>query len=851
MADMIDTPEADSELTEGFHDQEANVRDRDSLSAIDGRLTSVPITEESLEELLQETEEAEAEPVAAGLTTPLQTSDGPNKRRRVDDDPAPPIITQDDDDYDSADDREVDPIFPADPDDLQDFDDMASRVNVVFDTDEDSDRDLESIIDHRYVSNTLELLVKYSTGNRDEDVEWHPIGLVKDEDPHAVAQFVLNTDLGPVETGKHRRWARAFLRSLKVTLRRMRRVCNRSFDSRTYVPNPKRPTRGAHLNHKQKVAMRRAQKAKGKAKKTRNEFKYGIEVPRSWRDIIRIDTENGNTKWQDSVTKEVAALINHGCFQFMPRDFKPNLDYQYCRLHFVYEVKTDLRQKSRLVCDGSRVETRGLSTRATVVKGISVRLLDLIAHAQDLRVLCGDIGNAFIQAETNEKVFTRVGDEFGEHSGKIALIVKALYGLTTSAERFHTLLADFLRTLKFTPSRFDRDVWMRLRDDETGYDYICTHVDDFKVVAKEPEMWIDRIAGAFLIKEHGPRKYYLGNDYTYHAEHDIWTYSCATYAKEAIAKIERMFHNLPKESTPLPREDCHPELDNSPLLDLDGHRKFQMILGMLQWMVTIGRPDLCNLVSSLNRFGACPREYHLELALRAMSYVKQVPDPKIGIDSLPMEYDRLLPNYEKLHPDFIQDYPDAKEEVASHFPKAFGPVMETTIFVDADHAHDQKTRRSLTGLLAFVGSTPVIWLSKRQGAIASSTYAAEFSALRTATEEAISLRYMLRCLGCNVPTDGSCPTKIFGDNLSVIQNAQNPAADLSKKHVAISFHTVREAIAARIVEAYWLQGKWNLSDIMTKQISTTEFRSHCDYIFWRPNFHIRQNNRLDDFYTDD
>ena len=133
-------------------------------------------------------------------------------------------------------------------------------------------------------------------------------------------------------------------------------------------------------------------------------------------------------------------------------------------------------------------------------------------------------------------------------------------------------------------------------------------------------------------------------------------------------------------------------------------------------------------------------------------------------------------------------------------------------------------------------------MSKRQGAIASSTYAAEFSALRTATEEAISLRYMLRCLGCNVPADGSCPTKIFGDNLAVIQNASNPSADLSKKHVAISFHTVREVIAARIVEAYWLQGKYNLSDIMTKQIPATEFSQHCDYIFWRPNFHIRTNN---------
>ena len=332
-----------------------------SLSQIGGEIITVPITEESLEQILAETGESEVETNAEELTTSEATTT-PSKRPCVDDNKlALPFITQDNDNYDSTKEREVDPIFPADPDDHQDFDDMAARINVIFDADEDKSRDLQLVLGHRYVSNVLELLVKYSTGNGVEDEEWHPIGLVKDEDPHAVAQYVLHNDLGPVETGKHRRWARAFLRSLKVTLRRMRRVCTRSFESRTFVPNPKKPTRGPHLSYQQKFSMRRAQKTQGASKKSRNEFKYGIEVPRNWRDIICIDKESGNTNWQDSVTKEVGALIQHGCFEFMPRDFKPTPDYQYCRLHFAYEVKTDLRQKARLVCDGSRVESRGLS----------------------------------------------------------------------------------------------------------------------------------------------------------------------------------------------------------------------------------------------------------------------------------------------------------------------------------------------------------------------------------------------------------------------------------------------------------------------------------------------------------
>ena len=132
----------------------------------------------------------------------------------------------------------------------------------------------------------------------------------------------------------------------------------------------------------------------------------------------------------------MAALIHHNCFQFMAPNFKPTEEYQYAPLNLFFEVKADLTRKARLVIMGNVVDPRGLSTRATVVKGISVRLLSLIAHRDKLKELCGDIGNAFIQADTNEKIYTRCGPEFGCRKGSVALIVRALYGLCTSAERF-------------------------------------------------------------------------------------------------------------------------------------------------------------------------------------------------------------------------------------------------------------------------------------------------------------------------------------------------------------------------------------------------------------------------------
>ena len=67
-----------------------------------------------------------------------------------------------------------------------------------------------------------------------------------------------------------------------------------------------------------------------------------------------------------------------------------------------------------------------------------------------------------IQAMTKEKIYARVGPEFGNRAFSMALITRGLYGLIKSAERFRTLLADFLHSLGFNPSRCDRDVSMMI-----------------------------------------------------------------------------------------------------------------------------------------------------------------------------------------------------------------------------------------------------------------------------------------------------------------------------------------------------------------------------------------------------
>jgi hypothetical protein len=99
---------------------------------------------------------------------------------------------------------------------------------------------------------------------------------------------------------------------------------------------------------------------------------------------------------------------------------------------------------------------------------------------------------------------------------------------------------------------------------------------------------------------------------------------------------------------------------------------------------------------------------------------------------------------------------------------------------DADHAHCEVSRRSVTGILGFVNSTPVRWISKIQKTVETSSYGSELVATRIATDTALELWYDFRIMGFAL--DG--PVNIFGDHQSVILNTTIPSSQLKKKIVS-------------------------------------------------------------------
>jgi hypothetical protein len=118
-----------------------------------------------------------------------------------------------------------------------------------------------------------------------------------------------------------------------------------------------------------------------------------------------------------------------------------------------------------------------------------MRMALVVAEMNNLKIMVGDIGNAYLEAHTKEKVYIVAGPDFGELEGHTLLINKALYGLRTSGARFHDKLADSLRDMGFKPCRADPDLWLREQPDH--YEYICVYVDDLMVMMKEPQTFFD------------------------------------------------------------------------------------------------------------------------------------------------------------------------------------------------------------------------------------------------------------------------------------------------------------------------------------------------------------------------
>ena len=564
-----------------------------------------------------------------------------------------------------------------------------------------------------------------------------------------------------------------------------------------------------NIARRHKKMFRMANQAKLRSYRSTPKYMYGIEIPRDYKHAIELDRRNGNNKWYDATLLEKQQLFEYETFVDIGKHKPPPPGYKKIRVHLVYAAKHDGRYKARMVADGHLTDIPIDSVYSGVVSLRGLRLVTFLSELNGLKLWATDIGNAYLEAYTQEKVCIRAGPEFGELEGHTLLISKALYGLRSSGLRWHEKFADCLRDQGFTPCRAEPDIWMR--EGNNVYEYIAVYVDDLALAMHDPESFLDILKKKykFKLKGSGPITFHLGCDF-FRDEHNTLCMSPKKYLERIADSYTRFFGERPKLNvwSPLEKGD-HPELDTSELLDDEGISQYQSLVGSLQWAISLGRFDIATAVMSLSSYRSAPRIGHLNRVKRIVCYLMRFSEGTIRFRTGIPDYSDL-PQRDPAWDTSI--YGDEKEPIPHDAPRPLGKPVIITEFTDANLYHDWVTGKAVTGNLEFINKTPLDWFTKKQGTVESATFGSEFVGTRITTDRTIDMRLTLRYMG--VPISG--PSIIFGDNESVVNSASRVDGKLHKRHNMLSYHKVRECISKSIIAYHHIPGSINPADILSK-----------------------------------
>ncbi|GJS81922.1 retrovirus-related pol polyprotein from transposon TNT 1-94 [Tanacetum coccineum] len=148
---------------------------------------------------------------------------------------------------------------------------------------------------------------------------------------------------------------------------------------------------------------------------------------------------------------------------------------------------------------------------------------------------------------------------------------------------------------------------------------------------------------------------------------------------------------------------------------------------------------------------------------------------------------------------------------------AYRPNLQFAIcmsFADADHAGCQDTRRSTYGSMQFLVDTLVSWSSKRQKSAAISSTKAEYIAMLGFCAQILWMRSQLTDYGL-----GFNKIPMYYDNKSAIALSCNNVQHSRSKYIDIRFHFIKEHVENGVIELYFVNKEYQLTDIFTKALA--------------------------------
>ena len=277
-------------------------------------------------------------------------------------------------------------------------------------------------------------------------------------------------------------------------------------------------------------------------------------------------------------------------------------------------------------------------------------------------------------------------------------------------------------------------------------------MDDALVVSENAESILRNELGRYFeLKEEsiGPPDHYLGGKVRkVQLENGVnaWAFSSSQYVQTAVKNVEAYLMPEDSKCWKMPNKADTPlttkfrlELDISRQLNVADAAYYQSLIGILRWIVELGRVDVCLEVSMMSSHLAFPRESHLEQVLHIFSYLKEYHNTELVYDPI----DPVVDENDFERRDWASSefgHVERKEEFPANMPEPRGHGFIMRANADADHASDMVSRRSRAGFLLYLNCALPYWRSKKQTSVESSSFGSEFVAMKQCCEYIRRLR---------------------------------------------------------------------------------------------------------------
>ena len=167
-----------------------------------------------------------------------------------------------------------------------------------------------------------------------------------------------------------------------------------------------------HLIKKEKQLSRAIKQSQMRQVRHAKKYMFGFLIPRNYTEALEFDKANNNSKWYDATKAELDSIHSYEVFQ---KHEKAQYDtqrevmnapsgHQKIRVHLIFAVKYDGRHKTRLVADGHPTPEPVESIYSQVVSLRNLKLVIFLGKLNNLELWGADIGNAYLEAPTEEKL---------------------------------------------------------------------------------------------------------------------------------------------------------------------------------------------------------------------------------------------------------------------------------------------------------------------------------------------------------------------------------------------------------------------------------------------------------------